>query len=82
MLIEVPAISCVRGERTRVRRTKSEVIITLIVDVVQPADGPYGTVQPPCRFNSAHVKKVSLKGRLAHRVVKDGATTPPVKRYP
>jgi hypothetical protein len=82
VLIEVPAMSCVRGELTRVRRTKTAVTITLIVDVVQPADGPYGTVQPSCPLNPAHVKKVRLKGRLGHRVVKDGATRPTKTRYP
>lgn len=82
VLIEIPAMGCVGGEHTRVRRTKTAVVITLVVDVYQPEDGPYGAVQPTCPLIDAHPKKVWLEGRLGQRVVKDGATTPPKKRYP
>lgn len=76
--------ACSGLDRIERRRTRKAIVITPVFAVIQPIEipvfpyySPFSCPPPPLPVT----KRVSLRGRLGTRVIKDGATAPPKVRY-
>ena len=75
--VEYYDFGCINYKRTEVTRRRHAVVIRIIVTVAV-ADQPYFIYcAPPVR----KTRMVALKGKLGHRSIKDGSTSPPRVRY-
>ncbi|MEJ7891455.1 MAG: hypothetical protein WKF94_02310 [Solirubrobacteraceae bacterium] len=76
--IQLRTLGCRRVNRVRVVRNRRAIVITVIYDSLIPT-APYYV---PCPPPGSAIRKVSLKGKLGHRSIKDGSRKPPKVRYP